>query len=436
MKLAVALIRSTMPTLLPGSQPARSSSPHEVATTKTKPMPDSDEVGAREYEGRRRRVKSTERQCRESREYEGRRRRGRSVDRKCSESSNSQCDTIGKREFISIREIDFRLLYEFSYAEDAIHYVKFGLKRSDGTPVVIKSCPKTFCRTKSGYAWVAGTSRMLNLCESAGICKVMDVYTTQQHNHVVMERFEGHDLLQDLKLGVRPETEVRHIARQILGGLKVLHDNGLVHRDLKLGNIMLNPTTLETKIIDFDAVSIIEDLKPVEKIILGTDGFIAPEVYEGRPSTASDMYALGVVIFRMLTKRYPHSLKMFDHHPGENSVGSRTTDHIVTCLKESRIDFNIPALRGKPAAISFLSGLLEFDPRGRPSLEEALAHEWLTKGGLAPATMKGGVLKKQSLTSVVSGTTVVSLSNNGSWSGDSLASTCEGASNASTNFSM
>merc|ERR1719327_1440077 len=76
------------------------------------------------------------------------------------------------------------------------------------------------------------------------------------------------------------------------------------------------------KLIDFDTVQDWEPMSPKAKDVLGTDGYIAPEAYGGEYSPASDVYAVGVIMYKLLTGRFPSRPDIFDDEPGENWVGS------------------------------------------------------------------------------------------------------------------
>lgn len=111
--------------------------------------------------------------------------------------------------------------------------------------------------------------------------------------------------------------EARSIAHQICAGLEAAHRCGVVHRDLKSSNVILlrNPDRddrLHAKITDFGLARELPPPNPDSNVTMtlpdgaGTLAYMAPELLEGKnANTASDIYALGVVLFRMVTARYP-----------------------------------------------------------------------------------------------------------------------------------
>merc|ERR1719163_2603120 len=135
--------------------------------------------------------------------------------------------------------------------------------------------------------------------------------------------------------------DTREVVRQILEALRVMHGTGRIHKDLKLENVMVDttPASPSAKIIDFDTVVDWAPTSPRSKHVLGTDGHIAPEAYIGDYSPASDIYAVGVVLYKMLTRKLPFRPSIFDDKPGENYVGSSAMFRVQERLKKEPIDF-------------------------------------------------------------------------------------------------
>ncbi|KGO46196.1 hypothetical protein PEX1_048850 [Penicillium expansum] len=136
-------------------------------------------------------------------------------------------------------------------------------------------------------------------------------YQTEASLFIAMEYLELGDLqnyLHDQKQPL-PEFEVQGIMFQILEGLDLMHDNGYAHRDLKPNNILLRscpPNDWWVKIADFGISKRIEDSLGKPTTLRGTEGYIAPELYElsqrGTPY-AVDIWAAGEIMFQLLTKQ-------------------------------------------------------------------------------------------------------------------------------------
>jgi serine/threonine-protein kinase len=141
------------------------------------------------------------------------------------------------------------------------------------------------------------------------------VYDTGEHDgvpYIVMERLPGDTLADRIATGpVLSEAEARTYGRQVLGALDAAHRVGMVHRDVKPGNILLTGEG-SAKIADFGIAKSIElsaggaDLTGTGQL-LGTPAYIAPEQLGGESaSPLSDIYALGVVLYEGLVGRKPY----------------------------------------------------------------------------------------------------------------------------------
>eukprot|EP00435_Cladocopium_sp_Y103_P054433 s345_g17.t1 len=143
-------------------------------------------------------------------------------------------------------------------------------------------------------------------------------------------------------------------------GAQPRHASGRIHKDLKAENVMVDLPAAESpkgranrkerlmdggdaqspasvKLIDFDTVEDWEPTSPKAKDVLGTDGYIAPEAYLGDYSPASDIYSIGVVMYKLLTGRFPSREDIFDDKPGENWVGSPAMKRIHERLKTEKL---------------------------------------------------------------------------------------------------
>jgi serine/threonine protein kinase len=102
------------------------------------------------------------------------------------------------------------------------------------------------------------------------------------------------------------EGEINKIINNILKGIKFLHKNNIIHRDLKLQNIMYD-SKKNIKIIDFDMAQIIKNDYDFSQKIVGTENYIAPESCDLKLySTKSDIWSLGICFYRLITNNYPY----------------------------------------------------------------------------------------------------------------------------------
>jgi serine/threonine-protein kinase len=135
---------------------------------------------------------------------------------------------------------------------------------------------------------------------------IVTVYDFGEENSVAylaMELVEGTDLRLRLKDGgALSPVDAVDIAQQVAEGLGYAHERGIVHRDIKPGNIMLQPRG-QAKIMDFGLARMrVADHKTSTGMVLGTPKYMSPEQVAGQPvDQRSDVFSLGIVLYEMLT---------------------------------------------------------------------------------------------------------------------------------------
>mmetsp|Transcript_110754 Transcript_110754/g.320003 ORF Transcript_110754/g.320003 Transcript_110754/m.320003 type:complete len:453 (-) Transcript_110754:53-1411(-) len=291
--------------------------------------------------------------------------------------------------------------------------VRFATRHADGLGVVIKIRGKitSFCDSMEEQAWRRNTELVMNLPECASRARILEVCEDQCRYYVVMERVEGSDLYEFLaNSGPLSDWTCREFLRQILTAISELHARGLIHKDLKLENVMVDTqpstnddpkqfdSTMSTiasvssptlKLVDFDTVEAYSSRShALARTVIGTDQYIAHEAYAGMYSPASDMFAVGVIAYRLLTGIFPFPPKMFDDEVGENYVGSPKMKQIQDRLRAFSIDFTLPIFVKDPHATDFCKSLLAVEGSSRPSAIEALRHPFLS-----PSSQRGSASK-------------------------------------------
>ncbi|MBX7265125.1 protein kinase [Micromonospora sp. Llam7] len=124
--------------------------------------------------------------------------------------------------------------------------------------------------------------------------------------YVVMELIDGGPLTARLaRDGHLPWREAVTVAAEVASALATAHARGVVHRDVTPGNVMLTPTGV--KMVDFGISALVgESEKGLDGALLGTPAYLAPERLDnGQVSPATDVYAVGLLLYRMLTGRLP-----------------------------------------------------------------------------------------------------------------------------------
>ena len=200
--------------------------------------------------------------------------------------------------------------------------------------------------------------------------------------YLVQELVEGSSLdAQVARRGPLPIMEVVAIGRQLVQGLEAIHAAGLVHRDLKPGNVLLTGEG-EVKIVDFGVVSFGEEPEEgprpaappalsasadgrltVDGAMVGTPWFMAPEQVRsraGKVGPAADVFALGAVLYFCLSGRPPH---LIDESDGVFELVARRISEPPEPIERADLPADVGAL---------LEELLAPDPSARPSLEQAL----------------------------------------------------------------
>ncbi|MBL8117376.1 MAG: protein kinase [Anaerolineae bacterium] len=142
------------------------------------------------------------------------------------------------------------------------------------------------------------------------IVTVYDVGNDGQTQFIVMEFVDGQDLKKIIKTeGILTVDRALKIAIQICGGIGFAHRAGLVHADVKPQNILVTKGDV-VKVTDFGIAQAFSDTQPPEKqqVVWGSPHYFAPEQAKGeKPTPASDVYAIGIVMFEMLSGRLPYS---------------------------------------------------------------------------------------------------------------------------------
>ena len=176
---------------------------------------------------------------------------------------------------------------------------------------------------------------------------------------IVMERLTGRTLAHELADGPLDEARLRQVADAVLGALGAAHAEGIVHRDVKPGNILLaDDGTL--KIGDFGIATFLDASDTVTRVPLGTPAYTAPERLRGLGATArSDLYSLGVVLYEAAAGTRPFTGE------GPSAVAEAVVIGTHVPLGEQRPDLS-------PALVATVERALATDPADRFADAEAM----------------------------------------------------------------
>jgi serine/threonine-protein kinase len=172
--------------------------------------------------------------------------------------------------------------------------------------------------------------------------------------YLVMEFVDGQSLAERLSGGPLPGPEVARIGAQVASALAAAHRLGVVHRDVKPGNIML--TSTGAKVLDFGIAALAG--AGAETGLVGTPAYAGPErLRPGPAEPASDVYALGVLLYEMATGQPPIPIRSWDEARAAH-----------------RVSVPPPERPGLPTQVGRLAqACLSADPGGRPSAEQVAA---------------------------------------------------------------
>jgi serine/threonine-protein kinase len=149
-------------------------------------------------------------------------------------------------------------------------------------------------------------ARALAKIEHRNVVQVYDVGLAQGLFYLVMQFLDGPTLKQRVEeVGRLPLEEALDLVAGIARGLGAMHARGLVHRDLKMENVMTGADGVP-RITDFGLALAARHRDPYAGHVVGTLPYIAPELWRGEPAgVRSDLYALGILVYALATGRFP-----------------------------------------------------------------------------------------------------------------------------------
>jgi serine/threonine protein kinase len=174
--------------------------------------------------------------------------------------------------------------------------------------------------------------------------------------YLIMELVEGPTLAEVIERNGRlPDAVVAGYGLQVLSVLEAAHALGLVHRDVKPGNIIIAAGN-QAKLTDFGIAHTVGDPRLTRTGVLGTQAYLAPELFESAPITpAADLWSLGATLY----------------HAAEGS-GAFERDTTGATLRALLID-QVPVPRCGPGLAAVIGGMLQRDPARRATIDQARA---------------------------------------------------------------
>ncbi|XP_070580618.1 testis-specific serine/threonine-protein kinase 5-like [Ptychodera flava] len=195
------------------------------------------------------------------------------------------------------------------------------------------------------------------------VIALYDLLETEDNIYIIMEYAEGGDLLTYINdKGHLDEEEARFLFKQILTGVSFLHDKGLVHRDIKCDNILLDNNHV-VKLADFGFSTKFGRRSSLLTTFCGSYVYTAPEILEGDKydGRKADIWSLGVVLYAMLCGRLPF----------------KDTDlSVLTRSMKKRIHFHNKVSKD---CREIVRAMLTVNPKNRVNLKDLKSMDWMFK---------------------------------------------------------
>ena len=238
-----------------------------------------------------------------------------------------------------------------------------------GRPVAVKVLPEHLALDDEFRARFVREARLAGRLSHPNVVRVYDAGDSDGRPFMVMEYVPGASLAEEGRLNV---ARVVDQGVQACAGLQHAHDAGLVHRDLKPANLLVRDDGV-LKIADFGIARAAESTRHTQAgTLLGTAAYLAPEQIAGEDATpASDVYALGAVLYELLAGRPPYSFSSLADLAAKQAGG----------MVEPVSDVEPSVPRDVEAAVMHS---LARDPRFRPGSPAELAQELGAAGAEQP----------------------------------------------------
>ena len=267
------------------------------------------------------------------------------------------------------------------------------LSKKDGRSsyFATKQIERTLADKPSYYKYFENELRILKDLHHPNIVHLEDVKKDEKYYYIVMEYVNGGCLTDCLKKyqaryrNAFPEDIVQYLMRQIVDAIKYIHKRNIIHRDLKLDNIMvsfdnendknnLNMMRAKIKIIDFGfAIKLTPDKNNLAQTVLGSPINMDPLILNEMASRGkkinqlgydqkADIWSLGTICYELLI--------------GHSVFNAETMNDLVRQVEAG--NYNVPTSVSKEV-VSFLNGMLQYDGQNRLSIDELSAHPFLNK---------------------------------------------------------
>ncbi|UQU66916.1 serine/threonine protein kinase [Couchioplanes caeruleus] len=236
-----------------------------------------------------------------------------------------------------------------------------GVDRASGEPVAVKLLHESLLRQPRLVTRFVQERTILLMLRHRNVVRVRDLFSVGESLGLVMDLVPGGSLRDHLREHhTLPPAEAARLGAQVAAALAEAHELGIVHRDLKPDNILLHleDGRLDIRLTDFGIARVLTMPSiTTTNAVVGTPHYMAPEAFHSSStSPAADVYALGVLLYEMVSGRPPYD------------------SDTVTELMQLHLVGNPGRRAGVPDALwTVITGCLEQKPRLRPSAAELVA---------------------------------------------------------------
>ena len=273
--------------------------------------------------------------------------------------------------------------------QGAFGKVNIGLNVLAGRVVAIKSFNKAKltlnCENMKKILYETNLMQKLN---HPNITKILEMFEDDKFIFIIMEYINGGNLFSFVKKRRKlPEKIAKILYKQIILGIKHIHSKNIVHRDIKLENILIDLNNT-VKICDFGIGVILDSENQLLYDQCGTPMYMAPEIllsskkkgYKGFPV---DIWSSGIALYIMLSGTLPFNIKKDEKSKEKNSENFGDDD--INSQSNNNYELQYSIVKKNPKHIEKISdeardllhGLLNKDPTKRLTIDEILNHPWL-----------------------------------------------------------
>ena len=231
----------------------------------------------------------------------------------------------------------------------------------------MKVINKAFSCTIEDENEILNEINILRTMDHPGILKIFEFYSSKQNYSIVTELCPGGELFQQIiDKGPFTERYSAYVMYQIFSAVNYCHKMHIVHRDLKPENILIVSKDREglptIKICDFGTSKMFEK-GAVQRKLVGSSYYIAPEVLKKHYNEKCDVWSCGVIMYILLSARPP--------------FGGEDDNEIMERVSSGKYDLESPPFNKlSKNSIDLIKRLLTMDPEQRISAEQALNHPW------------------------------------------------------------